>query len=282
MDPSPPDFTTYMKHFICANFDFDVCMNFYTIRDHVETLFCHALNGVMNQQITCRSKPLLYRVAKYQKRGFHFDPHVARNYFLNTTEEDSYCGLDDLMITSTQVPTSLKIDDETVWLSDICQKLKQVDSVSVSVCQMVTKVFYVSTSSDYREGFKIYLTTEDDEHDHELTLDFDPTNTHIMYIILVDCEYVEVMYQESVPTKTQAMDLILRGFAQVNDSLPFVTTGMTCAYKEEGHYPPVDDSHRQPLPIDLSDETDADYIYGIILDVQHQEIVHIEPIRPLF
>jgi hypothetical protein len=61
-----------LQQFVCDDSDFDVCMNIYTVTNHMGKLFCYALKAIMNKWITCQHKPTDSRWLKYQRREFAF------------------------------------------------------------------------------------------------------------------------------------------------------------------------------------------------------------------
>lgn len=86
------DFVEQSKNFIIHDFDFDVCMNLYAIRDTQEILYCHTLTGIIHKVIQCHREPSVYRLHKYHQRGYLIDHPAFMNIFNKEDSDPSSLG----------------------------------------------------------------------------------------------------------------------------------------------------------------------------------------------
>lgn len=151
-----------------------------------------------------------------------------------------------------------------------------------------TVEYNVSIYSNYHEGFQIHFSKSshsENECDHCLVIKYDDKSAdkYIACICVVESGHdcATIVYQKSESNEDDAITIVIRAFAQIHDVLPFVTTGLSSGYTEEGYYPELSEKYKQHLPIDLNKYIDSDRMYGIVFSIDNQSILYNEPILPL-
>lgn len=111
------------------------------------------------------------------------------------------------------------------------------------------------------------------------------TDDYIIYLIY-GCIY-NIYHIVNTDNLEYAKTILKQLFSEINECQPFVVTGMSCAYKEEGYYP-------DPLPPLLMDEKGllgnslkhfitnqwSDYCIAVI--VKNNRLIDYQQILPLF
>lgn len=115
--------------------------------------------------------------------------------------------------------------------------------------------YYVEIGNDYRSGPWIRISQEEmEEYYFIIELYFDEGKTVKFYDLMKDNEVLSIPYT----TKEEGKKIMQQIYAKCNGFLPFVVTGMTSAYKEEGHYPKVgdllDDAPEEILNFEFKDD----------------------------
>jgi hypothetical protein len=181
------------------------------------------------------------------------------------------------------------------------------------------KTFWFHIASDYRSGRSIYTYTKPPKYDNEDEDDEDDDNeednneedndneeddddedapeeaTDIkfalpkegirIYIVNEFPNYQPIWYKDVDGDTTP---IYLKIFSQIHESLPFVVTGMTSGYKEEGYYPDIPE-YIQAMPdvIDkelvnkISELEDDGYYFVFVVD-SNGYAIQTELLNPIF
>jgi hypothetical protein len=157
----------------------------------------------------------------------------------------------------------------------------------------MSKQFWFQVSNDYRSGTSVYTfekgpnedeDRDEDESDYEdsapeeafpITLPL-PENCRI-YVI---CEYpyYKIVDYVDVDKESDCKKVYYKMFSQIHDCMPFVVSGYTSSYKEEGEYPEVPEEIKNMKDIqmieDLKEEMESgDNVYFVIaIDEDGEEI----------
>ena len=169
---------------------------------------------------------------------------------------------------------------------------------------MTHKSFWIHISRDYRSGTEVSTYTsppknevEDSDKETEDSEDSDEECTpedaseivlevpkfadYRLYLINEFPTYQPIWHAD-LSSKKDYVRLYLKLFSQLHDCLPFVVTGWTSSYKEEGHYPDVpDDIAALPdVPEIEAVRNDADgYYVVVVIDSDGDEIMS-RPLQP--
>lgn len=159
---------------------------------------------------------------------------------------------------------------------------------------MIKLWFHIT--DDYRQGRNIYTylkpprneceepvldSESDDEEDTapeeacEIAFEL-PTETEYRFYIVNEFPEYKVVAHEDFDDDEKCDRYYLKIFSQIHNCLPFVVTGWTSSYKDEGHYPDVPDDIRQmpdiPLPDTILDMGSSEVYFAVVLDCDGNEV----------
>ena len=132
-------------------------------------------------------------------------------------------------------------------------------------------------ASDYRSGSSIYCEKVEADWYEKLTaqgwqeddLRFEAKLKHPKtgYKVLLGCEFdcYSFLKEWEFTTKENAEKHINKAFSQIHECLPFVVTGHTGAYKEDGYYPKIPKEIEEMDTIELNIPEYTDNIYFLVL-----------------
>ena len=130
-----------------------------------------------------------------------------------------------------------------------------------------------------------YIQNDEDILDIVMIDDIPMIDRYNIYLIY-GCIY-EIYHVIVTDDLQYAKTILQQLFSDINECKPFIVTGMTCAYKETGHYP----DPLPPLLINekpLIDETIKQMIkekgtdYCVAVIIKNKQLVDYQQILPLF
>lgn len=149
------------------------------------------------------------------------------------------------------------------------------------------KTYKFIVIDDYRSGRYVKHECVDDinSQDESYYEDSDwfditikhPSSGYKLFIIHGYYSYC-IVWKKHYNTKEKAKKALLKIFTQYNNSMPFVVTGMTCSYKETGHYPEIPDDIKKMKNIKIP-QLCADEQYFMVI-VNNKKIIKEEMLHP--
>lgn len=222
---------------------------------------------IMDKRVTCESRPVIVEDGSVE---------TINMYYVTIYEE------------KVSIPYEL-IDSVNNATSDeqICSIVYKKNSG--------TRRIYVLVSSDYRTGRKIKISSNKkktkkylshiDLHGTYRIKCYENKNTKYIYNIYVllfeQYDKYEQIYIKSVKRAKKAKKILNHLFSEANGSLPFVATGMTDGYEEEGYYPdPLPDKGLLKLEIDKIQSQNYYAVCAVV--IKNKSICAYNQIYPLF
>ena len=151
---------------------------------------------------------------------------------------------------------------------------------------MTTLYFYID-NNNYRSGYNIYTFTEqsDDNLDELFEITFEiPNCGYRLYLVNEFPDYKPIWYKDF--TDENINNIYLKTFTQIHDCMPFVVSGWTPSYVEEGEYPEVTEeieNMEDVLPLEIVneiEENDEGNYFIIFIDNNGDEL-STQLLRPI-
>lgn len=157
----------------------------------------------------------------------------------------------------------------------------------------ITHTLLIQMTSDYRSGIHIHCIEDknydpDDESDDGDLTEYNeykfvlPINYEYCVYVVNEFPNYTVIYEKDCDTEEEFIKIKNKIFSQVHGSMPFVVTGMTCAYKDEGYFPDVPDDIKMLPEIEELNHLENDGYYFIIILDQDGNQICVEPLIPIF
>lgn len=151
---------------------------------------------------------------------------------------------------------------------------------------------YIKKYSDYRSGTTVSLNTEKDRFDEDdiygiTQIQLNKEKKYNVYLIIgtddIDLDSLHLLGYDDLESAENILEHL---YSDINNMRPFVVTGMTCAYKEEGYYPepfdPIIINDHPLISKEIKQKIDEyNFCVAVIIDYDN-DICNYILIQPLF
>jgi len=132
-------------------------------------------------------------------------------------------------------------------------------------------IYYFNVYNDYRSGPDLVCFHENDTEYDESDMDecrdieLDLPSTGVIAYVIDDFCTLKILLSKQFESIDDAKNFLLQTYCMFNKCTPFVVTGQTSSYKDEGSYgAKIKVTYDEILNLDIN--SIESYVYGIIID----------------